>query len=221
VFGSASLFLPVYFQNSIGVSPTRSGLYVSPFVIGAFFGSFIVGRVISKTGRYKPWPLFSGTSAIIGALGLFRIAPSVPYWQLAVPMFMVGLGAGSTFTTNSVAVQSTCDPKQMGAATATMQFFRQLGGALGAAVAGAIFLTRVKSVISSRLPPEMRGTKIADLIRDPDEVRALPPEVRAAVIDGIAAGTRIVYVLVLAVLAFFMFLAVTMREVRLAPTLSK
>ncbi len=134
-FGAATLFLPIFFQNAVGVSPTRSGLYVSPMVLGAFAGTVVVGRLVSRTGRYKPWPIGAAVLVAIGAVALARIDVDVPYWQLAVPMFVMGIGTGVCFTCNSIAVQNAVPMSVMGATTATVQFFRSLGGAIGSAVA--------------------------------------------------------------------------------------
>ncbi len=220
-FGAATLFLPIFFQNAVGVSPTRSGLYVSPMVLGAFAGTVVVGRLVSRTGRYKPWPIGAAVLVAIGAVALARIDVDVPYWQLAVPMFVMGIGTGVCFTCNSIAVQNAVPMSVMGATTATVQFFRSLGGAIGSAVAGALFLAITTTAVRDGLPAELRDRSVSSLIREPRTVRALPPDVRDAVIHGIAVGARSIYLYLIGIVVVFLVAAVTMPEKPLATSRSE
>lgn len=220
-FGAATLFLPIFFQNAVGVSPTRSGLYVSPMVLGAFFGTIVVGRLVSRTGRYKPWPIGAVLLVAAGALALARIDVDVPYWQLAIPMYVMGVGTGVCFTCNSIAVQNAVPMSVMGATTAAVQFFRSLGGAIGSAVAGALFIAVTTSTVRDGLPADLRDRSVSSLIREPRTVRALPPDVRDAVVHGIAVGARSIYLYLLGVAAVFLVAAVTMPEIPLATSRSE
>ncbi len=215
-FGSANVFLPIYFQNAKGVSSTKSGLYIAPIIFGAFMGTLVAGRLIARTGRYKVFPIIGCLSALLGALFMLRLNPSVPYWQLGVPLFFSGMGAGAIFTTSSVAMQNSIDRSVMGVSTATMTFFRSFGGSLGIALCGTLFSARVASVVGEAIRGTGETRSVSTLIRDPKAVRTLPSAVRNAVIDGLGSGVRSVYLAVLGVLAVLLILCLTLPEIPLA-----
>lgn len=217
-FGSANVFLPIYFQNAKGVSSTMSGLYIAPIIFGAFMGTLTAGRLIARTGRYKRFPIVGCASAWVGALLMLRLNPTVPYWELGIPLFISGMGAGAIFTTSSVAMQNSIDRSVMGVSTATMTFFRSFGGSLGIALFGTLFSSRVATVVGRAIRGTGETRSVSTLIRDPKAVRALPVAVRNAVIEGLGSGVRSVYFAVLGVLSVLFVLCVTLKEIPLATT---
>ena len=215
-FGSANVFLPIYFQNAKGVSSTKSGLYIAPIIFGAFMGTLTAGRLIARTGRYKIFPIVGCCSALVGALFMLRLSPTVPYWQLGVPLFFSGMGAGAVFTTSSVAMQNSIDRSVMGVSTATMTFFRSFGGSLGIALFGTLFSARVASVVGRAIRGTGETRSVSTLIRDPKTVRALPSAVRTAVVNGLGSGVKSVYVAVIGVLLVLLAVCLTLGEIPLA-----
>lgn len=133
MFGAIAL-LPLYLQIVKGATPTEAGLQTLPLVLGMMSMSIFSGQMISRTGRYKFWPIAGVILMIVGIGALSRITVDTPYWQVAIAMVVVGWGLGSIMQPITLAVQNAMPPKDMGVATASATFFRQMGGTLGTAV---------------------------------------------------------------------------------------
>ena len=135
----AGVFFPLFFQLVLGVAPSRSGLLTAPMMVGIVTSSIIGGRLVSRTGRYKRYPVVGlGVAALCFAglgsgakysLGLTAIEPT---------LVLLGLGLGLVMPNLTVAMQNAAAVSELGATTATSVFFRSLGGAVGVAVGGAI-----------------------------------------------------------------------------------
>ena len=142
------LLLPLYLQIVKGATPTTGGLELIPFVIGIMAGSIISGQTISRTGRYRIFPIV-GTSLMLVALLLFsRVTADTPLWQTMIVMCIMGLGLGGNMQPVILAVQNAASPREIGVSTSAVTFFRSMGGTLGT----AIFL----SVLFSILPDKIR-----------------------------------------------------------------
>jgi EmrB/QacA subfamily drug resistance transporter len=165
MFGIIAL-LPLYLQIVKGSTPTEAGLQTLPLVVGIMSMSVLSGLLISRTGRYKIWPIIGLSLMIVGAVVLSFIDVDTPYWQVALVMLLVGWGLGANMQPITLAVQNAMPPEDMGVATASSTFFRQMGGTLGTAV----FL----SVLFSSL-----GGQIADSFR----AAAATPQFQAALAD--------------------------------------
>ena len=189
-FGVAP-FLPLYFQDSLFVSPTESGLRLLPQMIGVTAGTFGIGRLIARSGRYKRFPVIGTVLAVVGLLALAQIDGSTEYWWLVVPMILIGFGAASVFTTSSIASQNAVEFSDLGVTTATVMFFRSLGGSFGLAAFGTV----LNSTIRSEIPPRtgVAADDAGTLIRSPEEIAALPTAARDAVVDSVALGVSRIY----------------------------
>ncbi len=137
------IFIPVYLQVVQGMSPTQSGLGMLPMVIGLFTTSIGGGRLMSRTGRYKWFPVVGAVLVLIALAILTTLTIDSPYWVVGLGMFVMGLGLGCTMQVLTVAVQNSVDRSDMGVATSSVQFFRQMGGAFGTAVFGAVLSSRL------------------------------------------------------------------------------
>jgi EmrB/QacA subfamily drug resistance transporter len=184
-------FLPLYFQDALLVSPTESGLRMLPVMVGVTLGTFGVGRLVSKTGRYAIYPRVGTVLALAGVLAIAQIDGATPYLLLVVPMALMGLGVSSAFSVSSIATQNSVDFRDMGVATATVLFFRSLGGSLGLAMFGTVVNATIRTEIPART--DVAASEAADLIREPSTIAALPEATRDAVIDSIALGVSRVY----------------------------
>ncbi|HEV2073881.1 MAG TPA: MDR family MFS transporter [Thermomicrobiales bacterium] len=142
MFGGV-IFLPLYFQGVMGMSPTRSGLAMVPMVAGILTMSIVSGLLVTKTGRYKIFPILGAFLIIVGLLLLSQLSVDTPYWQIAVYAFVFGLGLGFTLQTITVAVQNAVPFRDMGVATSSLTFTRSLGSAIGTAIFGAILNSRL------------------------------------------------------------------------------
>lgn len=206
----AGQFLPLYFQDSLFVSPTESGLRMLPQMIGVTMGTFGIGRLIAKTGRCKPWPIMGTAAAVAGLLVVSRISGDTPYLTLVVPMIAMGFGMASVFTTTSIVSQNAVEFSDLGVVTSTIMFFRTLGGSFGLAVFGTILNATIRSEIPARLGVD--ADRAGDLIRSPAEIQALPAQQRIAVVDSVAIGVGRIYLVCAGVMAVGFIVALLLPE---------
>ena len=144
MFG-ALIFLPQYFQRVRGISPTLSGLRLVPMLAGMLLTSISSGVLISRIGRYKMFVVAGTGIMTLGLLWMTTIELDTSGWLLSAMLFVVGCGFGLFMQTLLLAVQNSITPEDMGAGTATVTFFRTLGGAIGAAVLGAVLIEQLKT----------------------------------------------------------------------------
>ncbi len=151
-FFGVIMFLPLYMQMVLGVSPTNSGMSMLPLMAGLMGSSITAGRVVARSGAYKPWMIGGG---IILALGMYLLTglhadTSLPdlYWR----MFIVGLGLGPAQSLFTLAIQNAVAPRELGVATSSSQFFRQIGSTIGAAVFGTLLMNNLHSELPKHLP---------------------------------------------------------------------
>ena len=173
MFG-AILVLPLYLQIVKGYSPTGAGLATLPLVLGIMAGSVISGQTISRTGRYKIFPIV-GTGLMVVGLYLFSlIGADTPLWKTALIMPIVGLGLGGNMQPIILAIQNAVSPRELGVATSSVTFFRQMGGTLGTAVFLSVLLTTLPGRIADAFN-SVRGTPgfQAALAAHPDQAATL------------------------------------------------
>ena len=150
MFGTI-IFLPVYLQTVKGFSPTQSGLALLPAIVGIFSTSITSGQLISRTGRYKIYPVIGAVTMTVGLLALSRLDVDTPFWQLAIFEYLFGAGLGFTMQTIVTAVQNSVNRRDMGSATSSITFFRQMGGSIGAALFGAVLSSRLAHYLAEQL----------------------------------------------------------------------
>jgi MFS family permease len=138
MFGALT-FLPLFLQNVKGVSPTVSGLRILPLMLGMLGASVISGRLVTRWGRYRIFPILGSAMLTLGAFLLSFIDASLNSWVLSTYMFIFGVGMGLIMQVLVVAVQNAVSYDQLGVATSSATFFRMIGGSFGTAVFGAIY----------------------------------------------------------------------------------
>jgi EmrB/QacA subfamily drug resistance transporter len=137
------IYLPVYLQAVQGMSATKSGLGMLPAVAGIMATAISSGRVMARTGKYKIFPI-AGALVIIGSLLLLStLDNTTPYWRVALYAFAFGAGLGLTMQTMVTAIQNSVDFRDMGVATASATFFRQIGASIGTAIFGTVLTSRL------------------------------------------------------------------------------
>jgi len=156
MFG-ALIFIPVYLQVVDGMSPTRSGLALLPMVVGLFSTSIVAGQVMSRTGRYKIFPILGSSIVIIGLLMLSALTSTSPYWFAGLSMYVFGAGLGCTMQVLVTIVQNSVDRSDIGVATSSVTFFRQMGGSFGTALFGAILSSRLAVHITEAMQQAPAG----------------------------------------------------------------
>ena len=138
MFGALT-FLPLFLQNVKGVSPTVSGLRILPLMLGMLGASVTSGRLVTRWGRYKIFPVLGSALMTLGAYLLSFVSASMNSWVFAAYMFIFGVGMGLIMQVLVVAVQNAVSYKELGVATSSATFFRMIGGSFGTAVFGAIY----------------------------------------------------------------------------------
>ncbi|KQN72927.1 MDR family MFS transporter [Devosia sp. Leaf64] len=186
MFGSIT-FLPMYLQLAKGVSPTDSALQLVPMMIGLIGASTASGFIMTRTGRYKMLPLASTFVLVIGLLALANMQLDTPSVQIAAYMFLVGAGIGPVNNVSVTATQNAVSRDIVGAATAGVTLFRQIGGSIGVSVFGAIFSSGLAARLGDVMP-EGSGTSFSA-----SAVAALPPEVRERVLEAFASALHPVF----------------------------
>jgi len=158
-------FLPLYFQNVKGLTATESGLHAVPLMATVILASSISGGVISKTGKYRALPVIGGAIMTLGVGLMGLITAEISYGELVVFMCLIGIGVGQVLPTLSLVAQNSVPYKDMAAATALLSFVRNLGGALGVAIYGAV----LTDALANNLPDSLHSlVNVA-----PEEVRIL------------------------------------------------
>jgi hypothetical protein len=143
MFG-ALLTIPLYLQIVTGLTPTVSGFATLPMIGGLMISSIVSGQIVSRTGRYRIFPVIGTAFTAVGYVVLTFMTVDRPLWFLMIGMFLIGLGIGQLMQTITLASQNSVAPRDMGVATSSATFFRQIGGTLGTAV--------LLSVLFSLLP---------------------------------------------------------------------
>jgi len=171
--------LPLYLQIVKGASPTEAGLMLLPLTLGIMAGSVISGQVISRTGRYRRFPI-TGAALLMVALFVFHyVHADTPLWQTMVVMVFFGLGLGFNFQPLTLAVQNAVSPRLIGVATSSATFTRQIGGTLGTAVFLSILFSTVGDKIAAAMAKAVPTAEFQGALKDP-QVLAHPANAQFA-----------------------------------------
>jgi hypothetical protein len=161
-FFGVVMFMPLYMQLVLGVSATDSGFSMLPLMLGIILSSIASGRLVTRTGRYKPIMIVGCVVLFIGVVVLTQIGPDTTLRQLNWRMFIVGLGLGPVQSLYSLAAQNAAPLSQIGIATSNSQFFRQIGSTVGIAIFGTVLTNNLVQELPNRLPqvPGLSAEKI-------------------------------------------------------------
>jgi EmrB/QacA subfamily drug resistance transporter len=158
--------VPLYLQIVKGASPTMAGLQMIPFVLGIMVGSILSGQLISRTGRYRIFPII-GSSLMVAALALFAtIGADTPLWRVMLIMVLMGLGLGGNMQPMITAVQNAVSPREIGVATSSVAFFRSMGGTLGTAVFLSVLFNVLPGKISDAFGRAQSSPEFQQSLRD-------------------------------------------------------
>ncbi|MCA1736873.1 MAG: MFS transporter [Actinobacteria bacterium] len=215
MFGSI-VFLPLFLQVVIGASATNSGLLLVPMMFGIIGASVSSGRVITKTGRYRWFPIIGAAVATVALFLLSTMGVGTTLTTASIYMFLLGAGIGMIFQVLVLAVQNAVDFRDMGVATSASTFFRSLGGSVGTGLLGAIFVSQLRSNLARLLPEGSVPTP--DLTSGPGAIAQLPDAIRGPVIEAFAGAVGSVFLLSVPIMAVALVLAFLMPEIPLRET---
>jgi EmrB/QacA subfamily drug resistance transporter len=217
------LFIPEYQQIVRGYSAIKSGLLLLPLVFGLLGALIVSGRLITKTGHYRIFPII-GTLITAFGLWLFsHLTTSTSQLTLSLWMIVLGIGIGSFMQVMTLAVQNAVPREELGVATATATFFRTMGSSLGGAVFGAILINRLILHLHQLLPPAASGHIVINAASvengiSPTAYAKLPPSISHDVLQSFVLSFHDMFLLAIpfAVLAFVV--ALFLKEIPLRNT---
>ncbi|MER6673305.1 MFS transporter [Streptomyces sp. NPDC000983] len=211
LFGAAS-YLPTFLQMVDGASATESGLLMLPMLGGIVGASVVAGQLISHTGRYKVHPVLGGALSAAGMWLLSGLDADTPRLHYSLWMAVLGAGIGMVMPVLVLAVQNSVRPADLGTATSANNYFRQIGGSVGAAVFGTLFADRLTDALAGRLPAAP-GAGLPDPASiTPQAVHALPPHLRDVYVQAYADAMPRIFLYLVPVLLLGLVLAFFLKE---------
>ncbi len=219
LFGSVTYF-PLYLQVVKGETPTASGLQMLPMMGGMLTASIISGQLISRTGRYRIFPVIGTGVMTCGLFLLSRLSAESTTLSASLLMLILGVGLGMVMQVLVIAVQNAVEYRDLGVATSGATLFRLVGGSLGTAVMGAIFAARLASNLSRLLPAESGGASAVGRSVSIQSLALLPPAARAAYSAAFTGALNTVFLLAAIVCAIGWALTWLMPERPLRTTVA-
>ncbi|MGW7364898.1 MFS transporter [Streptomyces sp. NPDC054841] len=216
MFG-AMVYLPTFLQVVQGVSPTLSGVHLLPLVFGLLITSTLSGQIVSRTGRWKVFPIVGTGVTAIGLLLLHQLTESTSTWEMSVYFFVFGAGLGLVMQVLVLVVQNSVSYEDLGVATSGATFFRSIGASFGVAVFGTVFTSGLRERLADALAgqPLPPGTSPAELAADPRAISQLPPDLRQSVLHAFATSITDVFLYAAPVVVIAFVVAWFLREDKL------
>ncbi|MGW5033130.1 DHA2 family efflux MFS transporter permease subunit [Streptomyces nigra] len=216
MFG-AMTYLPTFLQVVQGISPTLSGVHMLPMVAGMLLSSTGSGQIVSRTGRWKVFPIAGTGVTAVGLLLLHQLDAGSSTALMSVYFFVFGLGLGLVMQVLVLIVQNAVPYEDLGVATSGATFFRSIGASFGVAIFGTVFASRLDDLLVDafrgvRLPP---GASLEGLEADPRGIAELPAALRPAALDAYATAITDVFLYAVPVALLGFVLAWFLREDKL------
>ena len=177
--------LPLYLQIVKGVSPTKAGLLLIPLTFGIMAGSIVSGQIISRTERYKKFPIIGSGLLVLALAGLGQIGVDTELWVTMSLAAVFGIGLGFNMQPLTLAVQNAVPPQDMGVATSSATFFRQMGGTLGTAVFLSVLFSTVGDKIAAAFRADAATPAFQAALTDP---QVLSDPTNKRVVDAVTGG---------------------------------
>ncbi|MFL4450574.1 MFS transporter [Serratia marcescens] len=210
LFGSVT-FLPLYLQVVKGSTPSQAGMQLLPLMGGIMASSIISGRIISKRGKYRLFPIV-GTLCALGAMTLLgTLTNNTPVQQLYLYLCLLGLGLGMVMQVMILAAQNSVEPRHIGVATSSATLFRSIGGSIGVAVFGAIFTQVLHTRLAALLP---EGAQLPRSL-GAEAVHHLPTALQQDYLQAFGGAIHSVYQIAAGVMALAFALTWLLKDVPL------
>jgi EmrB/QacA subfamily drug resistance transporter len=220
MFGAIA-YLPQYMQIVKGVSPTISGLRLLPLMAGLLATSITTGRLVSRWGRYRVFPIVGTAIMTVGLYLLSQLGVSTGDWLSSLYMLVLGAGIGCSLQVLVVAVQNSVSYADLGAATGGATFFRSIGGSFGTAIFGAVF----SNVLAGNLATSLHGLRLPHGVTaasgaSPAVLAHLPAAIHLGYITGYATSLQTVFLVAVPFGALAFALSWTLKDIPLRTTTS-
>ncbi|MCX3060034.1 MFS transporter [Streptomyces beihaiensis] len=213
MFG-AMTYLPTFLQVAHGVTPTMSGVYMLPMVAGLLLSSTGSGQVVSRTGRWKVFPVVGTAVTAIGLLLLHNLDETSSTGEMSAYFFVFGAGLGLVMQVLVLIVQNAVPYEDLGVATSGATFFRSIGASFGVAIFGTIFADRLATKLTDALAgqPLPPGVSPGSLGSDPRGISRLPSTLRGPVVHAYASAITDVFLYAVPVALVAFLLSLVLRE---------
>ncbi|MFF3337691.1 DHA2 family efflux MFS transporter permease subunit [Streptomyces flavidovirens] len=216
MFG-AMTYLPTFIQVVQDVSPTMSGVHMLPMVLGMLLTSTASGQIVSRTGRWKVFPIAGTGITALGLLLLHQLTETTGAWEMSAFFFVFGAGLGLVMQVLVLVAQNAVRYEDLGVATSGATFFRSIGASFGVAVFGTIFANRLidkldDALAGQRLPPGIGPEQVA---ADPRDIALLPPGLRPSVLHAYSTSITDVFLYASPVVLIAFVIAWFLREDKL------
>jgi MFS family permease len=196
-----------------GESATLSGLMLLPMMLGMMSVSLVVGNLITKTGRYKRYPVIGGVIMTIAIILLAQIDVHTSKVELAFFMVVLGAGMGFLMQTTMLIAQNSVEQKDLGVASSTATFFRSIGGSFGVSLFGTIFIRTFNNDLTKSFGPHAANMPNGQV--DPVALKALPDAIRVPLLDALAHGLGTVFLWAIPFAVLIAVVAVFIKHVTL------
>ena len=221
MFG-AIIMLPLYLQVVKGDSATSAGLKLIPFMIGIVSMSIVSGKMITKHGHYKRFPIIGLALMTVGIAMLSTLNATTPFWKLSIYAILIGAGLGFSMQTVVIALQNSVDFRDLGVATSANTFFRSIGATIGVALFGTVYASRLAHNLPIEIeklkasnPAALVGAtpeKFAALKENTAVIKTFTPELQAGIINAFVNSFHIVFLTAVPVTVIGFFIAFMLRE---------
>lgn len=216
MFG-AMVYLPTFLQVVQGVSPTMSGVHMLPMVLGMLISSTASGQIVSRTGRWKVFPIAGTAVTAVGLLLLHQLHRTTSTWEMSAYFFVFGVGLGLVMQVLVLVVQNAVSYTDLGVATSGATFFRSIGASFGVAIFGTVFTNRLDDKLNTALAgvPLPPGAGAKQLEADPRAIAELPAPLRPRVLDAYATAITDVFLYAVPVVLLAFLVAWFLKEDKL------
>ncbi|WP_144764685.1 MDR family MFS transporter [Curtobacterium sp. 9128] len=212
-------FVPTFLQMASGTSAAVSGLLMLPMMVGLMGTSIFSGTRITKTGRYRMYPILGTIVVGLAMLGMTTLAAATPIWLICVYLFVFGAGLGLIMQVVVLVAQNAVAPEHVGTATSTNNYFREVGASLGVAVFGALFTSRLTDALTDVFTSaggSASQAASASASIDPTQLARLPESVQDGIVNAYADSLSPVFWYLLPFIAVALVLALFIPQMRLA-----
>ncbi len=212
-------FVPTFLQMASGTSAAVSGLLMLPMMAGLMGTSILSGTLITKTGKYRMFPIVGTVLVGLAMLSMTTLAASTPIWLICVYLFVFGAGLGLIMQVVVLVAQNAVPPEQVGTATSTNNYFREVGASLGVAVFGALFTSRLTDALRDVFTSaggSASDAASASASIDPTALAKLPQAVQDGIVNAYADSLAPVFWYLLPFIAVALVLALFIPQMRLA-----
>ncbi|WP_205287699.1 MDR family MFS transporter [Luteibacter yeojuensis] len=213
LFGSTT-FIPLYMQVVKGATPTAAGMQLLPLMGGVILSSIVAGRLISRIGRYRVFPIAGTVLAALALALLGTVREGDPAFFIYVYTGLLGAGLGMVMQVLILATQNSVEMQHLGVATSGVMLFRSIGGSIGVSLFGAIFTIGLQSRLRAVLPEAVHASKSFG----PESVKALPPGIHEKYVHAFGASMHTVYFVAAALVAVAFLMALRLEDIPLRTT---